>query len=60
VEILPPGTLPRTSSGKMRRQEALRRYLAGELAPPKQVTARSVAAEMARGAAALAWSRVRG
>ena len=60
VEILAPGTLPRTSSGKMRRQEALRRYLAGELAPPKRVTARSVAAEMARGAAALAWSRVRG
>jgi acyl-CoA synthetase (AMP-forming)/AMP-acid ligase II len=60
VEILQPGTLPRTSSGKLRRQEALRRYLAGELTPPKKVTARSVAAEMARGAAALAWSRVRG
>jgi fatty-acyl-CoA synthase len=59
VVILEPGTLPRTSSGKLRRQEALRRYLAGELAPPKKVTATSVAAELARGAAALAWSRLR-
>jgi fatty-acyl-CoA synthase len=60
VTILQPGTLPRTSSGKLRRREALRRYLAGELAPPKKVTARGMVAEMARGAAALAWSRVRG
>ena len=60
VEILQPGTLPRTSSGKLRRQEALRRYLAGELAPPKKISARGMVAEMARGAAALAWSRVRG
>ena len=29
VRILEPGTLPRTSSGKMRRGEALRRFLAG-------------------------------
>jgi acyl-CoA synthetase (AMP-forming)/AMP-acid ligase II len=39
VEIVPPGTLPRTSSGKMRRAEALRRYLDGELTPPEPVTA---------------------
>jgi acyl-CoA synthetase (AMP-forming)/AMP-acid ligase II len=32
LEILAPGTLPRTSSGKLRRGEALRLYLAGELA----------------------------
>ncbi|HEV8238401.1 MAG TPA: AMP-binding protein [Thermoanaerobaculia bacterium] len=32
VAVLPPGTLPRTSSGKLRRTEALRRWLAGELA----------------------------
>ena len=31
VAVLPPGALPRTSSGKLRRGEALRRWLAGEL-----------------------------
>ena len=34
VELLAPGTLPRTSSGKIRRGEAMKRYLAGRLAPP--------------------------
>jgi acyl-CoA synthetase (AMP-forming)/AMP-acid ligase II len=34
VRLLAPGTLPRTSSGKPRRQEALRRFQAGELAAP--------------------------
>ncbi len=38
VLALEPGTLPRTSSGKLRRQETLRRHLAGELAPPERVT----------------------
>jgi acyl-CoA synthetase (AMP-forming)/AMP-acid ligase II len=32
--LLPPGTLPRTSSGKMRRREACRLWQAGELHPP--------------------------
>jgi acyl-CoA synthetase (AMP-forming)/AMP-acid ligase II len=32
LEILAPGALPRTSSGKLRRGEALRLFLAGELA----------------------------
>jgi acyl-CoA synthetase (AMP-forming)/AMP-acid ligase II len=31
VAVLDPGALPRTSSGKLRRGEALRRFLAGEL-----------------------------
>jgi acyl-CoA synthetase (AMP-forming)/AMP-acid ligase II len=34
VRLLAPGTLPRTSSGKPRRQEALRRFQAGELSAP--------------------------
>ena len=38
VSVLAPGTLPRTSSGKLRRGETLRRYLAEELAPPDQVS----------------------
>jgi acyl-CoA synthetase (AMP-forming)/AMP-acid ligase II len=32
VVVLAPGSLPRTSSGKLRRGEALARWLAGELA----------------------------
>lgn len=38
VEVCLPGTLPRTSSGKLRRREALRLWRAGELAPPAPVT----------------------
>ena len=38
VVVLQPGTLPRTSSGKVRRAEALRQYLASELAPPEEVS----------------------
>ena len=38
VEVLAPGTLPRTSSGKLRRQESLRLYLADELDAPRPMT----------------------
>jgi acyl-CoA synthetase (AMP-forming)/AMP-acid ligase II len=38
VEVLEPGTLPRTSSGKLRRQESLRLYLADELDTPRPMT----------------------
>jgi acyl-CoA synthetase (AMP-forming)/AMP-acid ligase II len=38
LEILEPGSLPRTSSGKIRRQESLKRWRAGELTPPAAVT----------------------
>jgi fatty-acyl-CoA synthase len=48
VVILEPGTLPRTSSGKLRRQESLRLWLAGELSPPDPVTALRLAGTMAR------------
>ena len=37
VVLLSPGTLPRTSSGKIRRGEAMKRYLAGTLTPPAPV-----------------------
>ena len=53
VVILEPGTLPRTSSGKIRRGEALRRYQAGTLAPPERVTVWRLAAEMVRSRVAL-------
>jgi len=52
VAVLEPGTLPRTSSGKLRRSEALRRYLAGELTAPKKVGTVGLVVEMARSALA--------
>jgi acyl-CoA synthetase (AMP-forming)/AMP-acid ligase II len=54
VELLAPGTLPRTSSGKMRRGEALRRYLAGALDAPGRVGGLALLREMARSALAQA------
>jgi len=54
VELLEPGTLPRTSSGKLRRAEAQRQWLAGELAAPRPVNLVRVAAEMVRSRIALA------
>jgi fatty-acyl-CoA synthase len=55
VRVLEPGTLPRTSSGKLRRAESLRRYLAGELTAPKKVGTVGLVVEMAR--SALAFTR---
>lgn len=52
VRVLPPGSLPRTSSGKLRRAEALRQLGAGELAPPRDVTLFGMAREAARSLAA--------
>jgi acyl-CoA synthetase (AMP-forming)/AMP-acid ligase II len=48
VHLLAPGTLPRTSSGKLRRAEALRQLLAGELRAPDPVTLLHLAREAAR------------
>src|SRR6185369_9075328 len=39
VIVLEPGTLPRTSSGKIRRGETLRLWEQGRLAPPDGVNA---------------------
>jgi acyl-CoA synthetase (AMP-forming)/AMP-acid ligase II len=57
VVALAPGTLPRTSSGKLRRGETLRLHLAGELAPPAPVTPLRLAGAMAR--SSLAYARMR-
>ena len=54
VEVLAPGTLPRTSSGKLRRAETLRRWLARELDPPAAVTPLRVLAAAARSRLAFA------
>ncbi len=48
VVVLAPGTLPRTSSGKIRRSEALRLYRAGALAAPAPVSLPRLVLEMAR------------
>jgi acyl-CoA synthetase (AMP-forming)/AMP-acid ligase II len=52
VHLLEPGTLPRTSSGKLRRAEARRLLLEGELRAPDRVTLLHLAKEMARSALA--------
>ena len=49
VELLAPGTLPRTSSGKLRRREARTQWLAGTLTPPKKVSAARLLAAAAHG-----------
>ena len=48
VFILPPGTLPRTSSGKLKRQETLQFFLQDKLIPPKKVTPFLVAGAFAK------------
>ncbi|HYZ90579.1 MAG TPA: fatty acyl-AMP ligase [Myxococcales bacterium] len=58
VEVLAPGTLPRTSSGKLRRGEALRQLAAGELRAPRKVTLLRMAREVALSTAAMARMRL--
>jgi fatty-acyl-CoA synthase len=41
--------LPRTSSGKLRRREALTQWQTGQLAPPKKVTAAGLLVQAASG-----------
>ncbi|MDX1996082.1 MAG: AMP-binding protein [Thermoanaerobaculia bacterium] len=48
VVVAEPGTLPRTSSGKIRRGETLRLWLAGALEAPAPVSALRLAAAFAR------------
>jgi len=48
LEVLAPGTLPRTSSGKLQRSETLRLHLAGRLTPPAAVTPLRLARAAAR------------
>ena len=60
VELLAPGTLPRTSSGKLRRAEAARLWQAGELRPPRAVNALTVAAAVVRSEVAFLRTKRRG
>ncbi|MGE5358841.1 MAG: fatty acyl-AMP ligase [Bacteroidales bacterium] len=52
VVVLAPGSLPRTSSGKLRRRDTLAQHLAGSLAPPSAVTPVRLAGAAARSAVA--------
>ena len=45
--VLPAGALPSTSSGKIRRGEALAQWLAGTLTSPDKITAETLAGAMA-------------
>lgn len=58
VRLLAPGTLPRTSSGKLRRREALRRFATDTLSPPAKVTTLRVLAEVVRSTVAFAAARL--
>jgi len=57
IELLQPGTLPRTSSGKLRRTEALARWTARTLHPPARMHPLRLMAAMLRSALALTRSR---
>jgi fatty-acyl-CoA synthase len=63
VELIPPGSIPKTSSGKLRREETKQLYLAGKLsagkAPAWLQIARLATASVARTAGAEIWSGVR-
>jgi fatty-acyl-CoA synthase len=58
VSLLAPGTLPRTSSGKLRRGEAARQFQVGELAAPTRVNAFTVARAVVKSELALLMSRL--
>lgn len=60
VEVLAPGTLPRTSSGKIRRGEALALFRGGNLEPPAPVNALTLGRALARSQVARLRSRWRG
>jgi acyl-CoA synthetase (AMP-forming)/AMP-acid ligase II len=49
VELLGPGTLPRTSSGKLRRSVARAQWLAGTLSAPNKVSAARLLVHAASG-----------
>lgn len=59
VHVLDAGTLPRTSSGKIRRQETLRLHQGGALTAPDRITPLRVAGMMARSALGHARSKRR-
>lgn len=59
VELLPPQSIPKTSSGKLRRSETRRLYLEGKLGKKIAPAWAQVAKLAARGAAPRAWAASR-
>ena len=59
IVVLAPGTLPRTSSGKIRRSEALRLHQTGRLDAPQRVNLPRLAFEMLRSKRAFRRARPR-
>ncbi|MGC1313391.1 MAG: AMP-binding protein, partial [Candidatus Acidiferrum sp.] len=63
VELIPPGSIPKTSSGKLRREETKQLYVAGKLsagkAPAWMQIARLATSSAARAAGGEIWSGVR-
>jgi acyl-CoA synthetase (AMP-forming)/AMP-acid ligase II len=58
IVVLEPGTLPRTSSGKIRRGETIRLWKRGELHAPNAVGVAMLATAMVRSAAGYMKSRL--
>jgi fatty-acyl-CoA synthase len=56
VELLPPQSIPKTSSGKLRRTETRRLYLAGKLGQRRRPRWMQIASLLLRGAIPRAWS----
>jgi 1-acyl-sn-glycerol-3-phosphate acyltransferase len=59
IELLPPQSIPKTSSGKLRRSETRRLYVEGKLGKKVQPAWVQVARLAARGAAPRAWGGVK-
>jgi hypothetical protein len=59
VAVLKPGTLPRTSSGKLRRRAALDQYHAGTLTPPAATHGPALARQFLRSAVGFLLARFR-
>jgi acyl-CoA synthetase (AMP-forming)/AMP-acid ligase II len=55
VQVLEPGTLPRTSSGKLRRSDALQMFVSGTLVPADKITAFKLFADLTR--SQVAWGK---
>ena len=58
IELLPPQSIPKTSSGKLRRSETRRLYLEGKLGRKQQAPWVQIARLAVHGAAPRAWSWV--
>jgi fatty-acyl-CoA synthase len=60
VEVLPPQSIPKTSSGKLRRSETRRLFLEGTLGKKQSPPWLQVAKLVARGAAPRGWALIKG